>query len=80
MCISRKAFTVYRVIYAVALIAWISYDFSKEYNDHYQDKPQIWLVYATNWSFILTCISAIVMAMLAVVENFKNRELKNLCA
>lgn len=61
--INQKAYTVYRIILAFGMVAWIVADLMYESQKFYHDRMWLYLVYATNWSFILLGMSTFFQAV-----------------
>jgi len=60
------AYVVYRVIVAVLMVVWVIADFLYEAGRFYRYNYAIWLVFATNWSMLAVCITAVWMAVTSV--------------
>jgi len=67
------AYVVYRAIVAVLIVAWVIADFLYEAGRFYRHNYAIWLVYATNWSMLAICITAIWMAITSVYYYYGTR-------
>ncbi|XP_071174422.1 protein rolling stone-like isoform X1 [Mytilus edulis] len=55
--INHKGYAVYRVTVAVLMVGWIVADLMYESQKFYHDRIWLYLVYATNWSFVLLVLS-----------------------
>ena len=60
------AYVIYRVVVAILFIAWILADFLDEASKFYSDHYAIWLVFATNWSFLLLGVCAAMHAAIVL--------------
>jgi len=67
------AYVVYRTIVAILLVAWVIADILYEAGRFYSHNYAIWLVYATNWSMLVICITAVWMAITCVYYYFGTR-------
>ena len=67
------AYVVYRVTVAILMVAWVVADFLNEASHFYRQNYGIWLVYATNWSMLAICITAVWMAITCVYYYFRSR-------
>lgn len=59
------SYVAYRVAVAVLMVAWVVADFCVEAGRWYSFNRGIWLVFATNWSFLLLVASCVVQAVTA---------------
>ncbi|KAK3102125.1 hypothetical protein FSP39_009019 [Pinctada imbricata] len=60
---NQKVYMVYRVVLGISMVTWIVADFYYESQMFYKHKKWIYLVYATNWSFILLGITTVFQAV-----------------
>jgi len=67
------AYVVYRAIVAILLVAWVIADFLHEASRFYRYNYAIWLVFATNWSMLAICVTAVWMAITSVYYYFGTR-------
>jgi len=67
------AYVVYRVIVAILMVAWVIADFLEEAGRFYRYNYAIWLVFATNWSMLTICITAVWMAVTSVYYYYGTR-------
>lgn len=63
---NQKIYAIYRIIVAVFMVAWIVADLMYESQKFYHDRIWLYLVYATNWSFILLAVSTCFQAVCAI--------------
>ncbi|XP_060075002.1 protein rolling stone-like isoform X2 [Ylistrum balloti] len=61
--INQKIYVAYRLIIAAGMVGWIISDVMYETEVFYSDRRWLYLIYATNWSFILLGLTAIVQAI-----------------
>lgn len=67
------AYVVYRVIVAALIVAWVIADFLQEAGHFYSHNYAIWLVFATNWSILTICVTAVWMALTSVYYYYATR-------
>ena len=67
------AYVVYRAIVAILMVAWVIADIMYEAGRFYRHNYAIWLVYATNWSMLAICVTAVWMAITCSYYYFGTR-------
>ncbi|CAH1782828.1 unnamed protein product [Owenia fusiformis] len=67
-------YCVYRVVVGVGFIVWVAMDIYTEANEFYVGHPEVWFIYATNWSFMLLGISNMYNAILVVYYYCKTKK------
>ncbi|OWF39521.1 protein rolling stone-like [Mizuhopecten yessoensis] len=61
--INQKIYVAYRLMIAAGMVGWIIADVMYETEVFYSDRRWLYLIYATNWSFILLGLTAIIQAV-----------------
>ncbi|RUS71433.1 hypothetical protein EGW08_020803, partial [Elysia chlorotica] len=61
----------YRAVTAVVLVAWLAVDMSYETRTFFSDEAILWTIFATNWSFLIIAITAVVLAVTSWVHWYK---------
>lgn len=69
--INQKVYVVYRLLIAMGMVGWIIADVMYETDVFYSDRRWLYLIYATNWSFILLGLTAITQAICVTVYSFR---------
>ncbi|CAL8079912.1 unnamed protein product [Calicophoron daubneyi] len=67
-------FTTYRVIVALGMLVWISFDIPTEIHRFYKDQTAMWFVYVTNWAFGLLTLVLFTLAIYTLVYNCPPRD------
>lgn len=57
--INQKIYLAYRLIVALSFIAWLAADCIYEIRAFFGEHPSNYLIYATNWSFLLLTLTAV---------------------
>lgn len=68
----KRPFLLYRVIMALVLNAWLLGDVAYETQQFYSGAIWRWFVFATNWSFLLLALSAILQAVTSCIYSWKS--------
>lgn len=66
----KKQYKYWRLFWALYFLAWSIYDWTN--NSLESERPATWLIYLTNWSFLLLTVSAVVRAVVVVVMDRDN--------
>ncbi|KAK2141293.1 hypothetical protein LSH36_1126g00036 [Paralvinella palmiformis] len=66
-------YVIYRVVVALLFTAWILADFFDEAGKFYKDDYAIWLVFATNWGFLLLGVCAVMHAVIVLTAYVKSK-------
>lgn len=56
-------YVIYRIAVATLLVAWVAADFCVDAGTVFSSNSAIWLIFATNWSFLALVSSGVAMAM-----------------
>ncbi|GFS25864.1 protein rolling stone [Elysia marginata] len=56
-------YLLYRAVVAVVLVIWVAGDIVYETRNFYSGSTWLWLIFATNWSFLALAITAVVLAI-----------------
>ncbi|XP_052781491.1 protein rolling stone-like isoform X3 [Mya arenaria] len=71
---NHKLYVVYRVVVAMGFIAWLISDVIYETTTFFKDHSYTYLIYATNWSFLLLTLTALLMATCTVYYSIRSGE------
>ncbi|KAA3675778.1 uncharacterized protein DEA37_0003886 [Paragonimus westermani] len=67
-------FTIYRVLLALSMLIWISFDIPRETHRYFGNRTYIWFVYATNWTFGLLVLVFFLLTVQCLVYNCPKRD------
>ncbi|CAH8459037.1 unnamed protein product [Heterobilharzia americana] len=70
-CFAPKYFTVYRVLLAIILFAWMIWDITRETVKYFHHIGYTWFTYATNWTFMVFVFIHIILAICCLIYNIK---------
>lgn len=71
--INQKIYVAYRLIVALGMVGWIITDVMYETEVFYSDRRWLYLIYATNWSFVLLGLTAIVQAICVTFYSIRTK-------
>ena len=70
--INHKVYVCYRILIAICLTVWLFADLLYENQVFYRERTWIYLIYATNWSFILLVSTSIFQAICVLVYSIRH--------
>ncbi|XP_045166545.1 protein rolling stone-like isoform X1 [Mercenaria mercenaria] len=72
--VSQKVYVTYRIVVALGFIVWFAADCVYETRTFFKEHTYTYLIYATNWSFLLLTFTALYKATCAVYYSVRSGE------
>ncbi|XP_060596072.1 protein rolling stone-like isoform X3 [Ruditapes philippinarum] len=72
--VSQKVYVIYRIFVALAFIVWFAADCIYETRTFFKEHTYTYLIYATNWSFLLLTLTALYKATCAIYYSMRSGE------
>ena len=70
-------YVLYRLAVAALFLVWIVADFFDEATAFYSDNYALWLIFATNWSFLLLGVTSVYQATVTTMYYIQERNLQS---
>ena len=70
----HRVYITYRLAVSIGFLAWVASDAIYETNAFFKEKPWSYLIYATNWSFLLLASTAMFMAITTLYYSVRSGE------
>ncbi|XP_052283793.1 protein rolling stone-like isoform X1 [Dreissena polymorpha] len=72
--VNQKVYVIYRVLVALGFLAWLIADVIYETRTFFREHTYTYLIYATNWSFMLLTLTSLLMAICVLYYSIRSGE------